>query len=193
MTDTGTPVSPNPAPAHRCTRRRGLPLLAVALIGLGVGVFATKAISHGVPWGHHYGPGFMHTGGLMAPATPAEAEDRAQRMAKHFALEIDATKEQTEKLVTIAKAAARDVLPMREKFQAARTQGLEAFAAPALDRATIEKVRSEQIANMDALSKRLSAALEDAAEVMTPEQRQKLAERIKTFRERHGWGFWRRG
>lgn len=195
MTEQTTSDTPNSGPRRCCGRRRRVvPMIAVALIGLGAGVFATKAISHGVPWGqHHYAGGFMRIGGMAGPMDPAEAEDRAGRMARHLAVEIDATREQTDKLSAIAKAAAKDLLPLREKIGDARKQGLDILGQANLDRDAIEKLRAEQMANFEAVSKRLTQALGDAGEVMTPEQRKTLAARIEKLRERHGWGPWRRG
>lgn len=194
MTEPAIPGTPEPSSA-RCSRPRRavLPMLAVALVGIGAGVFATKAISHGAMWGghHHFGAGFMRTGGMMGAIDPAEAEDRAGRMARHLSVEVDATPEQTDKLAVIAKAAVKDLLPLRDRIREARKQGLDLLGQPAMDRMAIEKLRAEQMANMEAVSKRVAQALADAGEVLSPEQRKKLAERIEKARERHGW--WRRG
>ncbi|HLE66759.1 MAG TPA: Spy/CpxP family protein refolding chaperone [Burkholderiales bacterium] len=149
-----------------------------ALIGtLAAGVGA-KAWAHGGPGGWHRGGGFM--GG---PMDPAAMDERIERMVKHFAVEVDATPEQRAKLTEIAKAAAKDLRPMREKVQDARRRGIELLAAPTIDRAAIERLRAEQIQAADVASRRLSQALADSAEVLTAEQRKQLAER---FQRRHG-------
>jgi Spy/CpxP family protein refolding chaperone len=109
-------------------------------------------------------------------------------MVKHFAVEIDANDAQRDKLVTIAKAAAAELAPMREKMRAARGQGIKILGAPAVDRAALEALRAEQVANGEAMSKRMTQLMADAAEVLTPEQRQKLAERMEKRRERWGRG-----
>ena len=108
-------------------------------------------------------------------------------MVKHFAAEVDATPEQKDKLAAVAKELARDMAPLRDKLKAARSQGIELMAAPTLDRAAIEKLRAGQIAPTDSSSKRITQAVADAAEVLTPEQRKKLAERAQKFGERRGW------
>ena len=87
----------------------------------------------------------------------------------------------------MARDLARDIAPLRGKMKEARTQGIELMAAPTLDRAAIEKLRTEQIALADISSKRVTQALADAAEVLTPDQRRKLAERAQKFGERRGW------
>ena len=53
----------------------------------------------------------------MGPLTPPQAEDRADRVMRHVAIELDATPEQQDKLRAIAKAAVKDLLPMRDKAQ----------------------------------------------------------------------------
>ena len=47
-------------------------------------------------------------------------DERVERMVKHFAVEVDATPEQKEKLTTIAKGAARDLVPTAGKIKQAR-------------------------------------------------------------------------
>ena len=110
-------------------------------------------------------------------------DERVERMVKHFAVQVDATPEQKDKLT----AVARDMAPLRGKMKAARTQGIELTAARTLDRTAIKKLRTEQIALADTSSKRVTQALADTAEVLTPEQRRKLAERAQKFGERRGW------
>lgn len=170
--------------------RRVVTITAIALVGALTGAVATKALSHG--FGHHHwrhGGGFHLMGG---PVDPAAASKHAARAAKHLGVEIEATAEQQEKLVAIAKSAAQDLLPVREKIREARTRGLELMTQPSVDRAAVEQLRAEQMANMEAASKRLASALADAAEIMTPEQRKVLAERIQEFRD-HRWRGWRKG
>lgn len=151
-----------------------------ALIGtLAAGVGA-RAWAHGGHGGWHRGGGFM--GG---PMDPAAMDQRLERMVKHFAVDVNATPEQTAKLTEIAKAAAKDLRPMREKVRDARRRGMELLSAPTIDRAAIERLRAEQIQAADVASRRLSQALADTAEALTPEQRKQFAER---FQRRHGRG-----
>ena len=111
-------------------------------------------------------------------------------MIRHIAVEVDATAEQQEKLRGIVKNAVKDMLPMREKIFAARQQARDLLFGQSVDRAAIEKLRSEQIGTVDALSKRLTQALADAAEVLTPEQRRKLEGLLPPV---GGWRGWWRG
>ena len=50
------------------------------------------------------------------------------------------------------------------------------MTAPTIDRTAIERLRAEQIALAETASKRIAQALADAAEVLNPEQRKKVAD-----------------
>ena len=109
---------------------------------------------------------------------PAQAEDRADRMVRHMAIELEATDAQQDKLRAVVKAAVKDLIPMREKAQSARLKARELLTQPTIDRAEIERFRTEQIALADTFTKRVAQALGDAAEILTPEQRRKLDNRL---------------
>jgi periplasmic protein CpxP/Spy len=176
MTEQSSP----PPPAGR-RRRRWLPITAIALAAAFTGAAATSAIGqYGPPWGWH-GPRFMH-----GPLSPAQIEDRVDRGIRHAAIELDATPEQQEKMRAIARGAVKDLLPMREKAQAARARAAELLIQPKVDRSAIEAFRAEQMATAEAASKRFAQAVGDIAEVLTPEQRQKAHEILQWRR-----GFWR--
>ncbi|MGZ8492980.1 MAG: Spy/CpxP family protein refolding chaperone, partial [Gemmatirosa sp.] len=104
--------------------------------------------------------------------------ERADRMVRHMAVELDATDAQQDKLRSVVKAAVTDLVPMREKAQSARLKERELLTKPTIDRAEIEKFRTEQLALADAFTKRVAQAVGDAAEILTPEQRLKLSERL---------------
>jgi periplasmic protein CpxP/Spy len=186
----GQPTTPGGNVQNRKCGGRGRKVLGLAvLVGAGIliGGAATKAFSHG--FFHHGGMRGHHMSFMSGgPIDPARMDDRIERGIKHFAVEADATPEQVQKLTAIAKAAARDLLPMREKMQGARKQAVDLMTGASIDRAQIEKMRTDKLADMDAMSKRVSQAMADAAEILTPEQRKKLAERIAERRSH-----WRKG
>jgi Spy/CpxP family protein refolding chaperone len=177
-----TEQNSRPEQPPRATRLPNNPTLIIAAIALVAGLsgaLVTKAFSQG-PGG--FGPSFMHHG----PMTQAQIEDRADKMVRHLAVEVDATNEQQEKLRGIMRAAVKDVVPVAERAHGARQQARDLLAAPTINRADLEKLRADQIGTADAVSKRIVQAIADAAEVLTPEQRKKLSERFPP----HG-GFWR--
>ncbi len=193
--NTETPNIPAATPSKGKSRGRRTAVIAGMALAVGLaGAFATAAISKG-RHGHHGGDmgfGFMsghmgggHMGGKM---DPDKAERRAERMAERFARRIDATGDQQSKLIAIAKATVKDVYPLRQQSGDMRKEAAKLLAAPTVDRTAIEKLRTDQIARMDAISKRMTTAMGDAAEVLTPEQRQKVAAQMEKRREgRKGW------
>jgi periplasmic protein CpxP/Spy len=186
VSEQSNQAAPATAAPPRPRRARGwLFITAIALTAAFTGALTTRAFTQG------FGPGWHGRGFMAGPMTPAEAEDRADRFIRHAAIELDATPEQQEKLRTIAKAAVKDLLPMREKAKAARERVTALLGQPTLDRAAIEQFRAEQMALADAASKRFAQAIGDASEVLTPEQRRKIAEHIEW--RRSNWRRWHRG
>ena len=183
---------PNSAPSTgsdnpRPRRRRWLLGASIALAAALTGAVAANAFND-----HGFGRGHWGHGGFMGGSfDPAQTEDRADRMMRHLAVEVDATAEQQEKLRAVAKAAVKDLVPMREKALAARQRAPELLTRPTVDRAAIEAFRAEQIALADAASRRIAQALADAAEILTPDQRRKIDDRLTGLR-RH-WRGWHRG
>jgi Spy/CpxP family protein refolding chaperone len=166
-------------------------ILGVAVAGGLVGA-ATTSFSQGFgpPW-------HMTVRGPMGAMTTEQLVDRADRMVRHVAIELDATPEQQQKLEAIMKSAITDLAPMRDKIGTARQKVRELLTAPNVDRAQIEKLRAEQIATMDTVSKRIAQAVGDAAEVLNADQRRKLGEMLPPMGEPGrggpGWHMWRRG
>jgi Spy/CpxP family protein refolding chaperone len=166
---------PSQAPEARYQHRRGrirrafwTTVLVVAAAF--AGAYANSALS--------YGPGHWHRGAMFAPFDPARAQDRADRMVRHLAIELDATSEQQERLRAIMKATVADLLPMREQAVAARVKARDLLTRESVNRSELERFRAEQVALADAFSRRLAQALGDAAEVLTPEQRRKLNDHL---------------
>lgn len=184
-TDTTTAASGTAAAATDTTtaagttRRRLFKRLGIATLigGLAAGIgFKAFAGGHGC----HGRGGFM-AGNL----DPAAMDERLERMLKHLYVEIDATEAQKQKLGPILKQAANELLPLRGKMQAARTQATELLTRDSIDRAALETLRAEQLQQADAASRRVAQALADVAEVLTPAQRKQVAARME--RHRRGW------
>jgi Spy/CpxP family protein refolding chaperone len=185
MDEATSSPTPNPDHSSRGCRRGRRWLLAATFALAGA---LTAAVASGAIGQYAYG------GGWRASFDPARIEDRADRMTRHVAIEIDATNDQQEKLRAIVKGAVKDLLPMREKSLSLRQRARALLTENAVDRAGIETLRSEQMGLADAASKRIAQALGDAAEVLTPEQRRKLGDRLDELRERRGfWHGWHHG
>ena len=134
------------------------------------------------------GCGWLRCGYAAGPLDPAAVDQHLDRALKHLYVEIDATDEQKQRLEPIVKQAVKDLLPVREKAHAARKQAIELLAAERIDRGAIEALRAEHIQLAEQASRRLTQALADVAEVLTPAQRKQIAERMESFgrRWRHG-------
>src|SRR5262245_4444398 len=176
MVDHTNTASSNPVPPPANRSRRGtflFAMVAVALVAGLTGSMLSTAFGQGPGWQHIS----WHRGGMFGgPLSPAQIDDRIERMTKHMAIELDATTDQQVKIANIAKAAVADLRPLREKAVAARSQAVALLTAPTIDRSAVERLRAEQIALAETASKRIAQALADAAEVLNPEQRKKVAD-----------------
>lgn len=171
--------------------RKVVGALAFALIAGAAGGFASKAFAHGPMGGPFGGPGMMFGGGFGhgfgdGQFDPARADARIERMMKHLAVELDATPDQTQRLTAIAKQAARDLAPLRQQGADLRKQAAALFSSTVVDRAALERLRTDQIRIADESSKRMTQAFADSSEVLTPEQRKKLADRMQQAGEKRG-------
>jgi periplasmic protein CpxP/Spy len=211
--------TPPPPPPQRASHRTAYLLGAIAIGLTAVAVFASSSFSDGLRHGlvnvrdmtvqqaafdDRFGPPFGPPFGdwdSLVPNGVIEAfiDARADRMIRHLAVEIDATNDQQDKLKAIVHATVKDVLPVREKMLAARATARELFTQPTIDRAALEKLRADQIATHEAVSKELVQAVADAADALTPEQRRKIVDMLPPGGPgfdrgppRWGWGgFWR--
>jgi Spy/CpxP family protein refolding chaperone len=114
---------------------------------------------------------------------PGRIERRVERVLHN----VDASSEQQKKIAATFQKAADDVFALRAQHLEGRKQIREALAAPTIDRARIESLRTEQMKLADTAAKRLTDALTEAAEVLTPAQRAELSNRVER------WERWFRG
>src|SRR5215470_15155171 len=174
MTDQSNSPPPSETPARGTGRRVTLVIafIAVALVAGTTGNMLSRAFGQGFGWRH----GGWHDGAFGGPLTPAQIDDRIDRMTKHMAIELDATADQQSKVAAIVKAAVADLRPLHEQAHATRAQAVTLLTAPTIDRSAIERLRTEQMSLADSASKRIAQALADAADVLSPEQRRKIAD-----------------
>ena len=188
MTNQDT-AAPRPDESSPRDRHRLLIVLALA-VGL-TGGLLTAAFAQGYGWhpgfmgggGWHHGfmGGWRHAGFMGGPLSPAQIDERIDRMTKHMAIELDATPEQQAKVAAVAKSAVHDLLPLREKAHAARGRAVALLTAPTVDRDAIERLRAEQVGLAETASKRIAQALADASDALTPDQRRKIADWVESF------------
>jgi Spy/CpxP family protein refolding chaperone len=169
-----TPQATPPVDPGRGRRLRRWTLAGIAAAA--VGAFAFHNLAHGA-----HGAGCGHRGmhGSMDPESVGKFIDwRVSSMLS----KVDATPEQKSKIGDIAKTAVKELAPLRAQHQAARAKAMELFTQPTVDRAALEKLRADELQLAETVSKRATQAIADAADVLTPAQRVKLAERWKQRR-----------
>ena len=128
-------------------------------------------------WHHGDGPrmGGRGFGGMMFPGAIERRVNRVLGL-------VDASTEQRQKVRAILENAGNDLYPIRQQRMENRKQIGQALAAATIDRPKIEALRQEQLKLNDTASKRMTDAITDAAEVLTPAQRAELAKRMERRR-----------
>lgn len=114
---------------------------------------------------------------------PAKVQKRIETRVDRALSGTDATAEQKQKVGDILKGAFKDVAALHGKRAENRKAMEAALQAPTIDPARIEAIRVEQMKVADEASRRFTKALEEAADVLTPQQRQAF---FKAWNERHG-------
>jgi len=148
-----------------------------------------QKIGWGGGWGHHKRG---HHGSRFANMSDAEIETFIARMVKHLAIEIDATQDQTSQITVIATSLVKEIRPIRQSMKAARKEAHEILLNDTIDREALEKLRAGRLAEVDQVSRKVTNALADVAEILSPAQRQKMEKRIKEFHSMRR-GRWHRG
>lgn len=163
-------TAPSPAAAH--TSRRWFAGLA-ALGGVALLSGAAAAQGHG---GRQHSP-----------------EDQAKHMQgriNFLITAVDGTPEQKERLLALHKTAMAELQPLRTQLRKVRHDGVALLSEATINRSAVEQLRVSQVQLGDTLSKRMTQLMIEAAEVLNPAQRTKLAALMKQRGERHGrpWG-----
>jgi Spy/CpxP family protein refolding chaperone len=136
--------------------------LAAAFIACGVSlpilaVSAQDAAMHGAM----DGPSGMHA---MAMAHVVKMLDA-----------VDASAEQKSRIEAILHDGFKPMAVLHGDMSATHRTLHDLLVAPTIDRAALEQLRASEIARMDQASRTMAASLADAAEVLRPDQRAKLA------------------
>ncbi len=101
--------------------------------------------------------------------------------------QLDLTDEQEDRLWKIMDGVRSEARPLFRDLQDTREELAKLLGAGSIDRAAVEKLRADRVSQIDEASKKFTAALADAAEVLTPEQRAKLAEEMEDRGFRGRW------
>jgi protein CpxP len=97
---------------------------------------------------------------------------------------VDASDAQRSQIKQIMDGAKQDLKAQRAGGRSLHEQQMALFTAANIDAAAIESLRQQMSAQHEVVSKRMSQAMVEAALVLTPEQRSKIAQRVKKMQER---------
>lgn len=164
-------------------RRRFLTgLMAGGLLGSllagGIGMYAQAQQGPGGWFRAGHGPGgfFRH-----AAHDPEMMSAHLEFATGWLLSRIEASDEQRQQVKTIVQATVQDLAAVREQCLQNRQTLLQTLAQPTIDRAALGDIRHAGLQLADTASDRIVAALADVAEVLTPEQRTKLAEFVSRW------------
>ncbi len=171
-TDSPT-VVPRTSSVDRGRRRFLTGLLAGVMAG---GILATGltvfALGGPPPWG----PGGWHGphGG-----DPAVVQERLEFATDWLLSRVGASDAQREQVKGIVVQAHADLAGLRDQHLQNRRALLEKLAQPSVDRSGLEQLRQAELALAEKASARIVRAVADAADVLTPEQRTQLVQRLE--------------
>jgi uncharacterized membrane protein len=94
---------------------------------------------------------------------------------------VEASDEQRQQVKAIVQATAQDLAPMREQHHQNKQTMLQSLTQPTINRTALGDIRRAELQLVERASERMVAALADVAEVLTPEQRTRLAEFISRW------------
>jgi len=157
------------ATSYRRWTLAGIAAATVAVLGAGLSW-------HGHAHAHGFGFGGRHGG--WEQMDPDAMSKRIEAMVAYRLADVDATPEQKTKIAAIMQAAANELSSLRGQGRELRRRSMELLSAPTIDRAQLEALRVQQLQLHETVSRRMLQAIADAAELLTPEQRAKLAERM---------------
>lgn len=98
--------------------------------------------------------------------------------------DIKATDAQRTQIKQIADAARTDMAKLHADHRQLHPQVMSLLTQPKIDAAAAEKLRQQMLAHHDTVSKRMMTAMLETAQVLTPEQRSQLAQKLKARQER---------
>jgi Spy/CpxP family protein refolding chaperone len=165
---------PNRAIGRGWLRRTAL---AAALVASGAALPILVASAQGVGMGAGM-HGMMH--GAMGGGDMAMAMSHVTQMLDA----VGASEDQEAKIGSILRTGLEPMGKMHGDMANTHKALHQILAAPTVDRAALEQLRAAEIARIDGASRAAAGAMADAAEVLRPDQRAKLA----TLMEEHGNG-----
>jgi Spy/CpxP family protein refolding chaperone len=156
--------------------------VAASLLLLGGGLAVTASAHQGEGPGRH-AQGGLHAkhAGMMGPGM---GPGLGPGMGARALDAVGATDEQKAQIRQIMDSARSDLQGQREAGRALREQMRALLAAPTVDANAVEALRQQQQAHREQVSRRMTQAMVEASRVLTPEQRQAMAEHSRQREQR---------
>ena len=170
------------APGHR-VRMVMVGMLLTLLAAIGVSAWAQPATAAapaaGMDGGHR-----MHHGGMGGPGMMFGSPERMGRMIDHMLDGLNASDAQRAQIKQIVAQTGADLKGQAAAARELRLRGMEVFTAPAVDANAAEQIRLQTMQLHDQMSRRLTQAMVAVASALTPEQRAKIGEHLKSRQAR---------
>ena len=148
---------------------RPLRLVAATVVVAVAGSFALTADA-APPGAGDGGPmGMMAAGPMGMMAGPGRHLDRMLDS-------VNASADQRAQIKAIFDAARTDLKALHDAAAPLHDQGMKLFTAPTVDARAAEALRQQMLAQHDKASQRMMQAMLDVSRVLTPEQRQQIAD-----------------
>lgn len=129
----------------------------------------------GGPGMHHHGMGGGMGPGMMFGGSP----EHMGRAIDHMLDGLGASDAQRTQIKQIVTQAGADLKAQAAAGRGLRQRGMQIFTAPTVDANAAEQLRQQMLQQHDQLSRRVTQAMVAVANVLTPEQRAKVGERMK--------------
>ncbi len=151
-------------------------------MGLGVGALVLAGLTWIAPkalaWHGGAGPGAFRGGHAALLEDPEQARERAAFAVEWAMKTVAATPDQQDRAQRIARRLVDEMVPVAEGHRARREAIAAELTKPQIDREALERLRAAQVEDLAEASKRLTRAVADLAEVLTPEQRTELLDMV---------------
>ncbi|MEP3232144.1 MAG: Spy/CpxP family protein refolding chaperone [Hyphomicrobiales bacterium] len=159
-------------------------MLALGMMAvLGAGLATTSIVSSNSALAHSQekadkGGDRTHKKSKRSRPTEAQLEERASRMIERLSNELGANDIQREKISTLVMTFTKDVRPLRKQARKIRKDIEVLLLKDNIDRDKVEKLRKERLAEIDRATGKITLAMVEVAEVLSPEQRRKLSDKL---------------
>ena len=144
-----------------------------AVLGVLIAGSTSAIAGFGGHWGGHHGQGSKSLGEMQE-----HVEDRLEWVLDA----LDTNDEQSAQLKTISKELVSNLYPLKDQHRANKRNFMEQLASATPDAEALEDLRRQELQLADIASAQVLAALLKSNDVLTSEQREKIAKRFRRHR-----------